>query len=579
MTESTATVPALVSARGLGRRFGATVAVAQIALEVFPGEIFGVVGADGSGKTTLLQMLAAILDPTEGSCQVLGFDTVRQAAAVTGRIGYMSQGFTLYERLTVAENLDFAARVRNVDAAAFDERQRRLLAMAGLERFVDRRAERLSGGMKKKLALCANLIHQPRVLLLDEPSLGVDPVSRRELWNLLEGYRREGAAIVMATSYMDEADRCDRLLFLHECRVLTLGTPAELKARVRDSVFEIESPDPASIERALTMQPEVGAFARLPGRVRFYWRAAPTIDVPSFPPALANARRADPRLEDVFAATAPLNPPPTRGAISVTPPSLGAQPVPARIPEVTVRARSLTCRFGDFTAVNDVTLELAAGEVFGFLGPNGAGKTTLIRILCGLQRYQSGDVEVAGLSVPRDARALRRRIGYMSQRFSLYPELTVMENIEFFAGVYGLRNRSRTEAVEWVVDTAGLQGLDSRRVSAVSGAVRQRLALACSVIHRPRVLFLDEPTSGVDPLSRHRFWRLVHDLAENGVTAFVTTHYLEEAAYCHRLGLMFQGRLIGLGTLATLSRDLGLAPSIGVEDLFLRAIARAQVAA
>lgn len=246
---------------------------------------------------------------------------------------------------------------------------------------------------------------------------------------------------------------------------------------------------------------------------------------------------------------------------------------------VTVCARGVTCRFGDFTAVDDVSLELKAGEVFGFLGPNGAGKTTLIRILCGLQSFQSGEVTVANLNIPRDAKALRWRIGYMSQRFSLYPDLTVMENLEFFAGAYELRAAARAGALAWAVDTAGLHGLGNRRVSEISGAVRQRLALACSVMHQPSVLFLDEPTSGVDPLSRHRFWRLVHDLASQGITAFVTTHYLEEAAYCHRLGLMLQGRLIGIGSLAELRTREGLSGESSVEDMFLRYIAAAREAA
>ena len=589
--QSSPSVPAVVT-RDLGRRFGSIVALERMSLEILPGEIFGVVGADGSGKTTLLQMLAAILDPTEGSCQVLGFDSVRQAAAVTARIGYMSQGFTLYERLTVEENLAFAAAVRNVGPEVLQARRERLLKMAGLERFTGRRADQLSGGMKKKLALCTNLIHEPRVLLLDEPSLGVDPLSRRELWTLLEDFRRHGAAIVVATSYMDEADRCDRLVFLHEGRTLALGSPQELKGRVAGTVFEIDTPEPARLEQELAANVAVRGFTRLPGKVRFQL----TTEASSAPSAaMPGARAVAPQLEDLFTAVAVANESTGASRVAVggtasalhgggaravvAYPSTGAESAQAVLEVKTVRARGVICRFGDFIAVNDVSLELKAGEVFGFLGPNGAGKTTLIRILCGLQRFQSGEVEVAGVDVRRDVRALRRRIGYMSQRFSLYPDLTVTENLEFFAGVYELVASARTAALAWAVETAGLQGLGRRKVNAVSGAVRQRLALACSVMHHPRVLFLDEPTSGVDPLSRHRFWRLVHDLAGEGITAFVTTHYLEEAAYCHRLGLMFQGRLIGLGPLAQLREREGLPEESSVEDLFLHSIERAREAA
>jgi ABC-2 type transport system ATP-binding protein len=568
----------VVVTRDLTRRFRSVVALDQVSFEVLPGEIFGVVGADGSGKTTLLQLLAAILDPTAGSCQVLGFDTVRQAGAVTARIGYMSQGFTLYERLTVEENLGFAAAVRSVEPGLFHARRERLLKMAGLERFTDRRADRLSGGMKKKLALCTNLIHEPRVLLLDEPSLGVDPLSRRELWTLLQDFRRQGATIVIATSYMDEADRCDRLIFLHEGRALTLGCPGELKRQVAGTVFEIDTTDPVRVEQRLAADKRVRGFARLPGKVRFQLAAGAS---PAPLAAVPGARGVPPRLEDIFAAVAPADRERADRAVTTVTAALSAAPEPAPIapPTTTVHARGVTCRFGDFTAVNDVSLDLKAGEVFGFLGPNGAGKTTLIRILCGLQSFQAGEVAVAGLRVPQAAKALRRRIGYMSQRFSLYPDLTVMENLEFFAGVYELAAAARTGALAWAVETAGLHGLGRRKVSEISGAVRQRLALACSVMHRPRVLFLDEPTSGVDPLSRHRFWRLVHDLAAQGITAFVTTHYLEEAAYCHRLGLMFQGRLIGIGPLAELRARESLSETSSVEDLFLRIIERAREAA
>ncbi len=571
-------VPAIVT-RNLGRRFRAVVALEGVGIEILPGEIFGIVGADGSGKTTLLQMLAAILDPTSGSCEVLGFDTVGRADAVTARIGYMSQGFTLYERLTVDENLEFAAAVRSVEPRLLRERRGRLLRMAGLEAFTDRRADRLSGGMKKKLALCTNLVHEPRVLLLDEPSLGVDPLSRRELWALLEDFRRQGAAIVLATSYMDEAERCDRLAFLHQGRMLAGGTPGELKALAEGLVFEAPMTDPARIERELAADPAVRAFARLPGKLRFQLDRTAGYGNEAGP-SIEGARAVPARLEDMFAALVPAE---SRGTVESAAGPLGATAdygaaTGPRPPATTVRAQGVTCRFGNFTAVDDVSLELRAGEVFGFLGPNGAGKTTLIRILCGLQAFQAGEVAVADLAVPREAERLRWRIGYMSQRFSLYPDLTVGENLEFFAGVYALRGVARAEAIAWAVDTAGLRGIGARKVAEISGAVRQRLALACSVMHRPKVLFLDEPTSGVDPLSRHRFWRLVHDLAARGMTALVTTHYLEEASYCHRLGLMFRGRFIGMGSLAELQGRSGLPETSGVEDVFLRYIEDARTA-
>lgn len=570
----------VIGARSLGRRFRSVVALDGVSLDVLSGEVFGIVGADGSGKTTLLQMLAAILDPTSGSCEVLGFDTVERSDAVTARIGYMSQGFTLYERLTVGENLEFAAAVRSVEPRLLDERRGRLLRMAGLEPFTGRRADRLSGGMKKKLALCTNLVHEPRVLLLDEPSLGVDPLSRRELWALLEDYRRRGAAIVLATSYMDEAERCDRLAFLHEGRVLASGSPRDLKALADGTVFEATVTDPARVERELAADPRVRAFARLPSKLRFQLARESSAGAGT-EPAIAGARAVPARLEDMFAVLAPAG---RRREAAAPIAALTAAPDPGgptgtSSSAISVQARGVTCRFGDFTAVEDISLDLRAGEVFGFLGPNGAGKTTLIRIFCGLQPFHAGEVTVAGLSVPRETKRLRWRIGYMSQRFSLYPDLTVGENLEFFAGVYGIRGVARAAAIDWAVETAGLHDIGDRRVGEISGAVRQRLALACSVMHRPRILFLDEPTSGVDPLSRHRFWRLVHELAAQGITALVTTHYLEEASYCHRLGLMFRGRFVGIGTLAELRDRSGLPESSGVEDVFLRYIEDAHASA
>jgi drug efflux transport system ATP-binding protein len=566
----------VIVARDLTRRFRSTLAVDRVAFEVRPGEIFAVVGADGSGKTTLLQMLAAILDPTAGRCEVLGYDSVKQAGEITARIGYMSQGFTLYERLTVDENLAFAATVRGVGASDLSRRRQRLLRMAGLDRFMARRTGDLSGGMKKKLALCTNLIHEPPVLLLDEPSLGVDPLSRQELWGLLEDFRLHGAAIVLATSYMDEADRCDRLIFLHEGRAFALGVPAELKSSVAGAVFEIDTQDPADAERRLAALDTVAGFARLPGKVRFQLRKLPAPETAGVLQSVPEARLVAPSLEDLFVSVAPAEHP--GQVISATFHGRGG-PRRASAAPVTVRTRGVTCRFGNFTAVDDVSFELNAGEVFGFLGPNGAGKTTLIRILCGLQRFDAGEAEVAGLDVRRNAHALRRRIGYMSQRFSLYPDLTVMENLEFFAGIYDLARQARTDALNWAVQTAGLQGLGARKVTEISGAVRQRLALACSVMHRPQVLFLDEPTAGVDPLARQRFWRLVHELAAAGITAFVTTHYLEEAAYCDRLGLMFQGRLIAIGSLGELRDREHLPEASGVEALFLHYMDRAREAA
>lgn len=562
---------AALEVESVGRKFGKHSALTAITFRVMPGEIFGLVGPDGSGKTTLIQICAGILDPTEGRCRLLGFDSVQQASSVATVIGYMSQSFTLYDRLSVDENLDFAAQIRGVSGATLAERRARLLDMAGLTMFGDRRADQLSGGMRKKLALCANLIHEPPVLLLDEPSLGVDPVSRRELWDMLEGFRREGKMIVLCTSYMDEAQRCDRLAFLDQGRILAIGTPAELTAREDITVFELEARDEDAALSIITSDASVRTVQRLPGRLRF--QADPSRGaLASLRHRLADQgllRNASATLEDVFIRLERWD------ASSVALPLKPAVTThPADSPRDAIKVTDVTCRFGDFTALDRINLEVKEGEIFGFLGPNGAGKTTLIRILCGLLRPTSGRAEVAGIDVAHSPRSLRRRIGYMSQRFSLYPDLTVAENLWFFAGAYGLAGVVRRNAMAWAAETAGLTEVMDRKVAEVSAALRQRLALACSMLHKPLVLFLDEPTSGVDPASRHRFWGLIHGLARNGMTVFVTTHYLDEAAYCQRLGLMYQGRLIAVGDLDDLRAGLPPQQPSSIEDVFLAYIAR-----
>jgi ABC-2 type transport system ATP-binding protein len=563
-----------IAAQELGRSFGNTNAISAVNLSIGDGEIVGLLGPDGAGKTTLLQLFASILDPTEGRCTVLGFDTVRQADAITAQIGYMPQGFTLYGRLTVEENLSFAARVRNVSTADFASRRDRLLNMAGLAPFLHRREEHLSGGMRKKLALCTNLIHEPPLLLLDEPGLGVDPLSRRELWRMLEQFRELGRTIVFSTSYTDEAERCDRVAFLDRGRIIALGTPDELRARSKDTVYRVVTSDLVKADALLHRRKDVRGIQWQAGNVRFM------IDRPgTLPPALqtsleqlGHVEPVAPTIEDAYVAlrgadvARDVEPAPTIRL------GVGTPDRPAS--EYAIETRALTRRFGTFVAVDAVTLTVSPGEIFGLLGANGAGKTTLIRMLCGLLAPSAGSARVAGFDASATPRLLRQHIGYMSQRFSLYPDLTVDENLAFFASSYGTTKRLAEEVIRSARETVGLDHIRSELVSRLSGALRQRLALACSILHQPAVLFLDEPTSGVDPLSRFRFWRLVNALAASGSAVLITTHYLEEAVYCQRLGLMNQGRLIAVGDLASLRSGIAFAPNATVEDVFIAYIER-----
>lgn len=562
----------IIEARGLGRRYGEHTALAGIDLKVHRGEIFGVLGPDGAGKTTLMQLCAAILDPSAGECRVLGFDTVGQAARVTARIGYMSQGFTLYDRLSVDENLAFAAAIRNIGADEFRQRRARLLEMAGLAAFGARRAGDLSGGMRKKLSLCTNLIHEPPLLLLDEPSLGVDPRSRRELWRMLHAFREQGATVVLTTPYMDEALHCDRLAFLHRSELLAVDTPRALRERSRAKVFELLTTKIDQARGRLAGRPGVIGTQWLADRLRFQVASDGGLSE-ALQRELAGLGRLQPAEPDLESAFIHLT-----GAARVPTAESRQAPAPLQIPDEAVAAAHVSVRFGAFTAVEDVSIRIAPGEVIGWLGPNGAGKTTLIRVLCGLLRPAAGRVSVAGVDVSRNPLGLKGRIGYMSQRFSLYPDLGVDENLRFFAGAYGLGGRQRREAMAWAAEMTGLAGIGTRRAGQLSGALRQRLALACAIMHRPAVLFLDEPTSGVDPIARQRFWALIQSLAAAGMAVLVTTHYLEEARYCHRLGLMAQGRLIALGNMDELRAGLGGENGADMEAIFMAYLERAATA-
>lgn len=572
---SSGSIAPVIQARNISRRFGARVALSDVSMEIHQGDIFGVLGPDGAGKTTLMQIFAAILDPSEGRCSVLGYDTQLEDAEVNARVGYMSQGFTLYGRLSVDENLRFAGQIRGVTRQEYAQRSKRLLAMAGLTEFHGRWAEKLSGGMRKKLSLCCSLIHQPKLLLLDELSLGVDPLSRRELWKILHAFREEGVTIVISTPYMEEAGYCDRLCFVHRGRVLAVDTPRRLAQRAQGTTFGIQGGDSARVVEMLAGSLEVAEIRVEGSLVRARTVSADGLrrDTMSAISESADIQAVPPTLEDAFAILSEEGAAETKrlssaGLVHIA--SSGADVQEA----VAVELTGITCAFGNFVAVDNVTLSVARGEVFGFLGPNGAGKTTLIRVLCGMLRPTAGTAMVAGIDVAREPRRLAKRIGYMSQQFSLYPDLTCAENLSFFGGIYGLDRRAKRIAIDKAVQTLDLREDLDRTAADLSGAVRQRLALACSILHEPEVLFLDEPTSGVDPVSRQRFWQLIRNLARAGVTVFVTTHHLDEARNCDRIGLMSAGHLLAHGDLHELGAGLGLTAAATVEDIFVGYVTR-----
>ena len=566
--------PEPIVAKGLGRQFGDNVVIEPLDVSVDRGQRVGIVGADGAGKTTLLQMLAGILDPTVGECRVLGFDTRREAKQAAARIGYMSQGFTLYDRLSVKENLSFAARIRDVPDELYRERSERLLSMSGLGRFTDRPAAKLSGGMRKKLSLCTNLVHEPELLILDEPGLGVDPLSRRHLWTMLDRFRSQGLTMVVATSYMDEAERCDRILLLEQGRVLADGSLEELLRPAAGRVFTVNAGDTGrglrELSGILAQIDSVHSVQWLPDHLRLVMNAdIAENQLAELLPEGTHLAAAEPRLEDLFVLRT------DRRAGEQQFPELARQD---RGKGEGLAVKGLSVHFGHFKAVDRVSFDAPSGELLALLGPNGAGKTTLIRALCGLVTIDEGSAEVAGLSSGGGSAALRRQIGYMSQRFSLYLELTPRENLRFFANAYGLAGGAARAAIDWAREVTGLTDIPDKLTGDLSSALRQRLALACSLLHRPRVLFLDEPTSGVDPVARYLFWRVIRELAASGMTVLVTTHYLEEAAYCDRLALMLDGRLLAHGSRSSLNHSLGLEADATVEMLFTAAIEQAGTA-
>ncbi len=547
-------------AEGLTKTFGSLVAVDNVSFQVRRGEVFGLVGPDGAGKSTTLRMLASILDPTSGSARVAGFDTQSEGEQVKDNLAYMSQRFGLYPDLTVQENVHFYADLYGLSRRERDSRLNELLDFSYMRPFRNRLAAKLSGGMKQKLQLICALIHTPRVLLLDEPTNGVDPVSRRDFWRILYQLLKQEVTILVSTSYLDEAERCNRVGFLDHGRLLNLGSPVELKRLMPGRILGIQSQQARNVCKVLERHLECESSAVFGDSVHLVCRdletahqkAREALDNAGVPYGQIGEEKAS--LEDVFVSLLGQSREVVQepgGVASVRDGAAGEvlhTSHPANGSELAVRVTDLSRHFGDFVAVNRLSFEVPQGQIFGFLGPNGAGKSTTIRMLCGLLAPSGGDGTVGGFDVRTQAEEIKRNIGYMSQKFSLYDDLKVEENLNFFGGIYGLKGDRLRERKDWAVEMAGLGGLRDRRTAVLSGGWKQRLALACSILHDPPILFLDEPTSGVDPLSRRRFWDLIYDMSDRGLTVFVSTHYMEEAEYCDRLALIYRANMIAIGT-------------------------------
>ncbi|CAM5491594.1 ATP-binding cassette domain-containing protein [Eoetvoesiella caeni] len=579
--------PAL-SARGLSKHFLAKgvrqTALDDVSFETQAGALSALVGPDAAGKTTMLRLAAGLMRASHGELSVLGLDVAAHPQAVQDRISYMPQRFGLYDDLSVQENLDLYADLHGVPRNERGPRYARLMEMTDLGRFTGRLAGKLSGGMKQKLGLACTLVRSPELLLLDEPTAGVDPLSRRELWEILEHLvQKEGLAVLISTSYLDEAARCSHVVVLHQGQLLAQGAPQTISQKAGGLCF-LATPAPnqpaRSLQARLLDAPETLDAVPRAGQVHFI-RSAHAVQQgdPALAAVLDHASYTStpPTLEDGFMVMLR-----TQGRPDARPhaPALPSQHAPAEqaAGDTVIEVKNLVRKFGDFVAVDNTTFNVRRGEIFGLLGPNGAGKTTTFRMLCGLLPATSGELKVAGNNLRTAGAQARLKIGYVAQRFALYGNLSVQENLVFFGGAYGLYGKRLRERIEAAMDQFQLREHSRAAAGQLPGGFKQRLAMAAGLLHEPDILFLDEPTSGADPLARREFWRRITALAEQGTTVVITTHFMEEAEYCDRVVIQDAGRILAMGTPLEIRRQAGNAQGaqITMEQAFIDIVERAR---
>jgi len=580
-----------LSGRGIRKTFirdnrEVVVALDDVTLQVHRGTLAALVGPDGAGKTTLIRLAAGLLPLDRGELEVLGLNVSAEAQKIQDRIGYMPQKFGLYEDLSVQENVDLYADLHGISIQDRQALYPSLMDMTALGPFTKRLAGQLSGGMKQKLGLACTLVSRPELLLLDEPTVGVDPLSRRELWEIIfRLVHKQGLSVLLSTSYLDEAERCAHVVVMHRGKVLAQGAPGEISQLAAGRTFIANPPagtKAREFQARLLDAPTVIDAVPVGGQVRLV-RA-----VDEFSPT-ANEGRDEPRTEALTGAALSAVAPRFEDGFMIllhrtgaARESLGTMTATAVQEDehhgVAVEVRDLVRQFGAFTAVDHINFEVQRGEIFGLLGPNGAGKTTTFRMLCGLLPASSGTLKVAGADLRRARASARQRIGYVAQKFSLYGQLSVAENLEFFASAYNLRGAHKQSRIDWALAEFDLSEFIDLPSVDLPGGFKQRLAMAAALLHEPQLLFLDEPTSGADPLARREFWRRITALAEQNVTAVVTTHFMEEAEYCDRVAIMDRGRVLAQGTPAEIrSRgrpEPGTMPNM--EDAFIQIVESAR---
>ncbi len=607
----------MIEVEQLRKQYGDITAVKDVTFTAQPGEIFGLLGPNGAGKTTTIGCISSLLTPTAGHIRVMGHDVVRDGVAARRSIGVVPQEIALYDDLSARENLGYWGGAQGLRGALLRDRITEVLELTGLLDRAKEPIKRFSGGMKRRLNFACGIVHQPKVLLLDEPTVGVDPLSRRELWQIvLHLVADQGLTVLLSTAYLDEAERCDEVVLLHEGRLLAQGNPAELRASMRGRTYEItvQDIDKRALQASLAQAPGVLDSLIQGDHVRVVMEDTTPPDPASLLPDVSgiDITPVMPRFEDRFvdllkvkSAHKEVSSPPPRSPSNFWPGTRRKvrEGVETQLPDQTdrdyphpslpptrgkeqgfigskgadnsiIEVNNLQCRFGNFYAVKNVTFSVQRGEVFGLLGANGAGKSTTFRMLCGLLPPSGGALRVAGADLRHAAAAARARIGYMSQKFSLYAQLGVEENLRFFSSAYGLSGKRRVSRINWALEEFELAAMAEFPSGDLSLGYKQRLALACALMHEPEILFLDEPTSGVDPLARREFWSRINTLAGQGVTIMVTTHFMEEAEYCDRLAIMAAGEILTMGTPSEIKAQArsGAMPEPTMEDAFVELI-------
>ncbi|MDN5072343.1 ATP-binding cassette domain-containing protein [Aliarcobacter butzleri] len=553
----------IISASNLEKTFtDNTNAIKKINFSIFSGKITGIVGPDGAGKTTLIRMLTGLLSPTFGELKVLNYNMPNTSSDFLQQIGYMPQKFGLYEDLTVYENLKLYSDLQNIENS--NNRIDELLTFTSLKKFQDRLAGKLSGGMKQKLGLACALIKKPKLLLLDEPGVGVDPISRIELWEIVQKLLEDDIAVVWSTSYLDEAQNCDEVILLNEGNCLYQGTPQNLKENMKDKVFLISG---IFLQKRETLtkileQDEILDAVLVGSKIRINLKKNTTLSKEFIYKLGEDVKieAIEPIFEDCFVDILNIK---TKAHSQLVENMKNIEKSSLKL----IEAKSLTKKFGNFVATDNIDFEIGNGEIFGFLGPNGAGKSTTFKMLCGLLTPTFGTAKVLGEDLYKSNSNIKNSIGYMAQKFSLYGNLKIKDNLDFFSGIYGLKNKNREEKIEEMIEIFDFKNYLHLNANSLPLGIKQRLSLACSVMHEPKVLFLDEPTSGVDPITRKEFWTHINGMVKKGVSIMVTTHFMDEAEYCDKIMLIYKGKNIASGTPDELKALVG--PNASMQDAFI----------